>query len=77
MRRFTAKIAKLVLAVVFFALGVDMYIHPVESDYFFPGGRFSGPHTRHLSEGDMKFLGIMIVMFGLGLVYSAFYGSRK
>jgi hypothetical protein len=76
MRRFTAKIAKLIIAVVFIMLGVGMYIHPVASDYFYPGGKYSGPHTRHLSEGDMKVFGIMIVIFGSVLVYSAF-DSRK
>jgi hypothetical protein len=77
MRRFTAKIAKLIFAVVFITLGVCMHIRPVASDYFYSGGKYSGPHIRHLSEGDMKVFGIMIVIFGLILVYSAFYGSRK
>jgi hypothetical protein len=77
MRRLTARIAKLIVAVALIALGVGMYIHPVASDYFYPGGKYSGPHTRHLSEGDMKFYGVVIVIFGLGLVYSTFYGSRK
>jgi hypothetical protein len=78
MSRFTlAKIAKVICAVVLITVGIGMYIHPVAADYFYPGGKYSGPHTGHFSAGDMKVFGIMIAIFGLGLVYSAFHGSGK
>ena len=54
-----------------------MFFHPVASNYFYPGGRYSGPHTSHISEGKVQVLGVAIAILGLGLMYSAFHDSRK
>lgn len=77
MRRFTAKITKLIFAVILITLGICMYIHPVASDYFYIGSKYAGAHTGHFSEWDMQAFGIMIVILGLVIVYSTFRGSRK
>jgi hypothetical protein len=77
MRRIAIKIAKFIFAIALIILGAGMFLHPVASDYFWPGGRYSGPQTAHLPEGKIKVFGVVIGMFGLGLMYSAFYDSRK
>ena len=78
MRRYIlARIAKLVCAIVFIPLGIGMYLHPQPSAYFYPGGRFSGPHTIHESAGQMKCFAAFMVIVGLCLAYSAFRPSRK
>jgi hypothetical protein len=77
MHRVVIKIAKCVFATAFIALGVGMFLHPVASASFYPGGKYSGPHTSHLSEGKVQVLGVVVALLGLGLMYSAFYDSRE
>ena len=73
----TSKILRFILAIVFIALGVGMYIHPVSSDVFVPGVRYVVPHTRHLSEGGMQCMGVMFVIMGVGLAISVFIKTQK
>jgi hypothetical protein len=72
-----AKMAKFIFGVIFIPIGVGISIHPIAGDFFNPGGRFSAPHTQHISANEMRVFGIFIAIVGLGLLYSTFNNSRK
>ena len=77
MHAFIAKLAKIISGAALLTLGIGMSVDPMKSDFFSPGGRYSGPHTRHLSERDMQVMGVMFVIFGLALMFSAFKKANK
>jgi hypothetical protein len=72
-----AKIIKCVLGLLILLLGVGMFVDPVASDAFYPGGKYSGPHTVHITAARMRVEGAVMAIFGLVMLYFAFFNSRK
>jgi hypothetical protein len=77
MRPLIPRIAKVIFAGILIALGVGMFRDPVAGDYTTSSARYSGPRTEHLSEGGMQAMGVMFMVFGLGLVFTAFKKANK
>jgi hypothetical protein len=72
-----AKILKCVFGLLLFLLGIGMFIDPVASDSFYPGGKYSGPHLVHYSAAHMKSEGAFMAIFGLVVLSFAIFKSRK
>jgi hypothetical protein len=72
-----AKIIKCVFGLLLVLLGIGMFIDPVASDSFYPGGKYSGPHPVHYSAAHMKIEGATMTIFGLVILFFAIFNPRK
>jgi hypothetical protein len=72
MRRFICKLAMIIFALAIITIGVGMFLHPIASESFYPGSKYSGPHMVHHSKGDMKSVGILFGLFGLFWIWGTF-----
>ena len=79
MRRLTGtEFGMLGLAGVLFFFGADSIIHPTEMDVFHQATyRHVSYSVEHVSKTGSKIYGVLMILFGVGLVSAVLYGRRK